>query len=233
MKGQAKLFFYAASISFLGTLPLGTLNLSVANFAFKHDLPGAVGFSVAAISVEMTLVRVALLAIKRLEVLKRLFRVFSILTCLILLGLAFSSLLAAYQMQEFRASLPFSTLNPVLSGLLLSLINPLHLPFWMGWTAILKSKKILDDRPSSYNTFIIAIGTGTSLAFFIYGTAGRFLINLLGSREVLLNWVVGIALLITALAQLYKTFFKKLNTPLVRSRRLTHSVKQAENNFCL
>ena len=135
--------------------------------------------------------------------------VFSILTSLILLALAFSSLLAACQMQMFRASLPFSTLNPVLSGLLLSLINPLHLPFWMGWTAVLKSKKVLDDRRRSYRTFILAIGTGTSLAFCIYGTAGRFLIHLLGSRQVLLNWIVGIALLITALAQLYKTFFKK------------------------
>ncbi len=171
----------------------------------------------AAISVEMTLVRVALAAIKRLEALKRLFRVFSILTCLILLALAFSSLLAAYQMQMFRASIPFSTLNPILSGFLLSLINPLHLPFWMGWTAILKSKKVLDDRPTSYNTFIIAIGSGTSLAFFIYGTVGRFLINLLGSREELLNWIVGIALLITALTQLYKTFSKKLKAVPVSS----------------
>jgi len=217
MKRQTKLFFYAISISFLGTLPLGTLNLSVANFAFGHDLIGAVGFSIGAISVEMILVRVALGAVKRLEALKRMFKVFSILTSLILLTLAFSSLLAAFQMQMFRASLPFSTLNPVLSGLLLSLINPLHLPFWMGWTAVLKSKKILDDRRRSYRTFILAIGTGTSLTFCIYGTIGGFLIHLLGSREVLLNWFVGIALLITALAQLYKTFFKKTEVVVVRN----------------
>ena len=166
---------------------------------------------------EMTLVRVALLAIKRLEALKRLLRVFGILTCLILLALAFSSLLAAYQMQMFRASLPFAALNPILSGLLLSLINPLHLPFWMGWTAVLKSKKLLDDRRRSYTTFIAAIGIGTSLAFCIYGTAGRFLIHLLGSRQVLLNWIVGIALLITALVQLYKTFFKKPDVDVFRN----------------
>jgi hypothetical protein len=217
MKGQAKLFFYAISISFLGTLPLGTLNLSVANFAFRHDLAGAVGFSIGAISVEMIIVRAALVAIKRLEGLKRMFRVFSILTSMILLALAFSSLLAAYQMQMFRASLPFSALNPLLSGLLLSLINPLHLPFWMGWTAVLKSKKVLDDRRRSYTTFIAAIGIGTSLAFCIYGTVGRFLIHLLGSRQVLLNWIIGIALLITALAQLYKVFFKKADVVVLRN----------------
>jgi hypothetical protein len=210
MKGKVKLFFWAISISFFGTLPLGTLNLSVANYAFRHDLAGAAGFAMAAISVEMTLVRLALVVVRHLERLKRLFLLFNLLTCGILLALAFSSLLAAWQMQRFRASLPFSTLNPVFSGLLLSLINPLHLPFWMGWTAILKSKKVLDDQPWSYNTFIIAIGTGTFLAFCIYATAGRFLIQLLGSREVMLNWIVGIALLITVLAQLYKIRIKTL-----------------------
>ena len=204
---KKRLFFYAASISFLGGLPLGTLNLSVAGFAYRHDLTSALGFSIAAISVEIILVRAALVAIKRLEAFKRLFRVLGILSCLILLAFGFGSLLAAYQMQLFRPGIPFSTLNPILSGFFLSLINPLHLPFWMGWTAVLKSKAILDDRPTSCNTFIIAIGTGTALAFLIYGTLGRFLINLLGSREVLLNWIVGMALVLTALLQLYKGKF--------------------------
>ena len=202
MKKWTKLFFWSLSISVGGSLPIGTLNLSVANYAFRHDLAGAVGFSIAAVAVEMILVRVALIVVRRLEKLTHLFRLFSLLACGILLVFAFSSLLAAWQMQTFQASIPLSTLNPVLSGLLLSLINPLHLPFWMGWTAVLKSKKVLDDRPRAYNTFMIAIGAGTSLAFCIYGTAGGLLIQLLGSRQVLLNWIVGIALLITALAQL-------------------------------
>jgi len=205
MTKQTRLFLSSLSISFWGSLPLGTLNLGVANYASGHDLAGAIGFSIAAISVEMILVRVALVAVRRLEKLTRFYRLFSLVTCGILLALSFSSLLAAWQMETFRASLPFSTLNPVLSGLLLSLINPLHLPFWMGWTTILRSKKMLDDRSRSYNIFIAAIGVGTALAFCVYGTAGSRLIQLLGSRQVLLNWVVGIALLITAVAQLYKT----------------------------
>lgn len=207
MKRQLKLFFWAISISFLGSLPIGTLNLSVANYAFRHDLAGAVGFSLAAIAIEMTLVRLALMAVRRLERLTHLYRLFSLLACGILLIFAFTSLLAAWQMQTFQASLPFSTLDPVLSGILLSLLNPLHLPFWMGWTAILRSKKLLDDQARSYNTFITAIGAGTSLAFCVYGTAGGLLIQFLGSRQVLLNWVVGIALLVTALIQLYKTLY--------------------------
>jgi hypothetical protein len=204
MKASAKLFGWAITISFMGTLPLGTLNLSVANYAFRHAISGAVGFSVAAIAVEMILVRVALVAIRRLERLTHFYKVFNILTCGILLFLAFSSLLAAWQMQTFRAGLPVSFLHPVLAGLILSLTNPLHLPFWMGWTAVLRSRKILDDRRKSYNIFILAIGAGTAAAFCLYGFAGGYLIGLLGRQQVLLNWAVGVALLVTALAQLYK-----------------------------
>lgn len=209
VKAAVRLFGYAFTVSFLGTLPLGTLNLSVANYAFVHNWSGALGFSITAISVEMLLVRVALMAIRKLERLTHFFRVFNILTCAVLLFLASNSLLAAWQMEAFRATVPFPSVNPWISGFLLSLTNPLHLPFWMGWTAILRSRNILGDGARQYNTFIAAIGLGTAAAFTIYALAGGYLIRLLGSRQVLLNWAVGTALLITALAQIYKTFFKR------------------------
>jgi len=210
MKVVVKLFAWAISISFLGTLPLGTLNLSVANYAFHHDWAGATGFSIAAIFVEMMIVRVALVAIRRLERFTPFFRVFNILTCGVLLFLAFNSLLAAWQMEAFRATAPFSFLNPWLSGFVLSLTNPLHLPFWMGWTAVLRSKNILGDQRRMYSAFIAAIGLGTASAFSLYALSGGYLIQLLGSRQVLLNWVVGIALLITAFVHIYKTFLSKV-----------------------
>jgi hypothetical protein len=212
MKAIVKLFGSAFLVSFLGTLPLGTLNLSVANYAFVHNWSGAEGFSIAAISVEMLVVRVALLAIRRLERLAHFFKVFNILTCGVLLFLASNSLLAAWQMEAFRATVPFPSVNPWTSGFLLSLTNPLHLPFWMGWTAILRSRNILGDEPCHYNTFITAIGLGTAAAFSIYALAGGYLIRLPGSSQVLLNWIVGIALLVTAIAQIRKTFFKRTDT---------------------
>lgn len=217
MKDFARLFVCALSVSFLGSLPLGTLNLSVADYGFRQEWSAAIGFSLAAIAVEMALVRVALVAIRRLERLTHFFRFFNIVTCSILLFLASNSLIAAWQMETFRATTPFPAVNPWFSGFLLSLTNPLHLPFWMGWTAVLRSRNILGDRPGQYNVFIAAIGLGTSMAFCLYGLAGGYLIRLLDSRQVLLNWIVGIVLLITAMMQLYKTFFKKTATAAVQA----------------
>ncbi|WP_431215500.1 hypothetical protein ACQ86N_12870 [Puia sp. P3] len=66
-----RLFCWALSVSFLGSLPLGTLNLSVANYAFQQNTTGAVGFSLAAIFVEVALVRLAASAVQRLERMNR------------------------------------------------------------------------------------------------------------------------------------------------------------------
>ncbi len=207
MKQYMRLIAWAMIISFAGSLPLGTLNLTVANFSFTDDLPGATMFSVAAIFIEMLLVRIALMAVQQLEKLKRLVLYFNLIAGGVLLLLAFNSLMAAWQKLEFRAELPFTGLHPFVLGLLLSIINPLHVPFWIGWTAVLKSKNVLDDSDASQNFYVLAIGLGTTMAFGLYALAGRFLIDHLLLQHVLLNWIVGITLLVTALAQLYKAFF--------------------------
>lgn len=207
MKQHMRLIGWAMTISFTGSLPLGTLNLTVANFSFADNLSGAAMFSVAAIFVEMLLVRIALMAMGQLEKLKRLLRFFNLITGMVLLLLAFNSLTAEWQRLVFQVELPFTDLHPVLSGLLLSVINPLHVPFWIGWTAVLKAKHVLDDNRGAHNFYVLAIGLGTTLAFFVYALAGRFLVDHLLEQHVLLNWIVGLALLVTALVQLYKAFF--------------------------
>jgi threonine/homoserine/homoserine lactone efflux protein len=207
MKQHIRLIGWAMGISFTGSLPLGTLNLTVASFSFADNLTGAVMFAVAAVIVEMLLVRLALLAVRQLAKLKRLLRFFHQITGVVLLLLAISSLTAAWQKQMFQAETPLMALHPFLSGVLLSIINPLHVPFWIGWTAVLKEKQLLNDNRVAYNFYVLAIGMGTILAFTAYALAGRFLIDNLVAQHVLLNWMVGIALLITALVQLYKAFF--------------------------
>lgn len=193
-----KLFLWASGISFLGSLPVGTLNVSAANLAINKGVYEAAQFSAGAILVEMIMVRIALFAVKKIEGL--FLNLFSLLSSFILIIIAVISLHAALHMTQLV--IPFIGPQLFLSGLLLSLINPFHLPFWFGWTAVLKSKKVLTD---AYNIYVIAIGVGTTVAFTTYILAGSFLIRQLGERQIILNWVLGIVLLVTGLVQLYKT----------------------------
>jgi hypothetical protein len=54
---------------------------------------------------------------------------------------------------------------PFISGVILSLLNPLHLPFWMGWTAVLRRKGLLNDTRKEYNIYVLAIGMGRASLF--------------------------------------------------------------------
>jgi threonine/homoserine/homoserine lactone efflux protein len=206
-----KLFFVAFSISFIGALPIGTLNTNVANYALNNNFKGSFEFGTAAILVEIGLVRLALFLLDKLGHLQKLFKYLSAVMCIAVLFLAYKSLEAAFHMRNFQDVLPFVGMQPFLSGLVLSLLNPLHLPFWLGWTAVLKGRQVLASNAGAYNVYITAIGAGTCIAFILYGFAGNFLMNTLKAQHNLINWILGCTLLLTGLVLAYKLLTQKLN----------------------
>jgi threonine/homoserine/homoserine lactone efflux protein len=210
MTKYIKLFITAFSISFIGALPIGTLNTNVANYTLNNNFIGAFEFGLAAIMVEVGLVRIALVLLDKLGHLQKLFRYLSAIFCIAILFLAYKSLEAAFHMRNFDDVLPFVGMQPFYSGLVLSLLNPLHIPFWLGWTAVLKGRKILDSKPRSYNIYILAIGTGTCIAFLLYGIAGNYLMNALKAQHNLINWILGCTLLLTGLVLAYKLIARKV-----------------------
>jgi len=150
---------------------------------------------------------------KKLEGMQRLFTFFSLLACLALFVLAGAGLWAAFRMHVPETVVPLTGRRPFLAGLLLSILNPLHLPFWLGWTAVFKSRKMLTDTSASYNIYVTAIGIGTSLAFLLYGLAGHLFIDILRERQVLLNIIVSLTLLMTGLITLYKKVVCRISKP--------------------
>ncbi len=211
MTREIKIFAWGFAISFSGSLPLGTLNVSVTNLAVNNGLLAAFEFALAAIFVEVVMVRIALAVMNQLEKLTLFFRLFNWLSFLLVLSLGIASLVAAFEMKKFQASIPLTQHHPFLAGFCLSLLNPLHLPFWMGWSAALKAKNVLTPSKKSYNVYVTAIGLGTFFAFEMYAFAGRLVINILKEQQQVLNWIVGATLLITALLQ-FDMLVKKKRT---------------------
>ena len=118
--------------------------------------------------------------------------------------LAIASFVAAYKMTGFTTSLPIRLITPFWTGALLSLTNPLHIPFWLGWSTVLMNKNILKPDPFEYNWYVIGIGLGTMAGFAVFIYAGNILVVEIQQHQSLLNYVIGIALLITGLIQIRK-----------------------------
>jgi threonine/homoserine/homoserine lactone efflux protein len=96
-----------------------------------------------------------------------------------------------------------------LLGFTMSLINPVQIPFWFGWSTVLFTKNILKPGVWNYNTYILGIGMGTFAGNCIFIFGGRLLVERLNASQHMLNWIIGGVFLFTALFQLYRIFRKK------------------------
>jgi len=208
---QIKIFYWGFIISFLGSLPLGTMNVTATNISVMQGAYPAFIFALGTLMVEAICVYLSLHALQWVNKQQRFFKIFEWLTALLVFILSVSCFVAAIKMKSFGTNI-FTQYNlpPFVLGLLLSTLNPLHIPFWFGWSTVLMNKKILIPERKYFLVYIFGISLGTIAGFdvFIYG--GNYIVQLLIDKQNLLNWIVGLVLLITVIIQVYKIQKKKL-----------------------
>lgn len=205
-----KIFSIGLLISFLGSLPLGTLNIAAMQISISDGIIPALYFALGSLLVEIIYVRISLVAMDWVRKQKRLFLMLEWFTVFIILALAFFSFYAALENnQTSKNILLSSTLHRFWLGVSMSAVNPVQIPFWFGWSTVLFTKKILLPQANHYNIYIIGIGIGTLIgnAVFIFG--GRLMVEKLNTNQNILNWIIGGIFLITALIQLWRMWQKR------------------------
>jgi threonine/homoserine/homoserine lactone efflux protein len=204
MQKLLRVSFWGMLVSFLGSLPLGTMNVTVTQLSVSDGIKAGLLFATGAMIVEVIIVRVALVSIKWLARQHRLFRLLEYVTTSIILFLAIASFTAAYSMTGFATSLPIKSVTPFWTGAFLSLTNPLHIPFWLGWSTVLMNKNILRPDPVEYNWYVSGIGLGTMFGFALFIYAGNSLVTQIQQHQTFLNFAIGLVLLVTAAIQVKK-----------------------------
>lgn len=207
--GLAKVFFWGMVVSFLGTLPLSTLNIAAMQISMQESIRNAMYFSLGTIFTEMIYVRIALVGISWVKKQKNLFKWLEWLTFAIVLALAIGSFIAAGKPHEAKNVILNNNMNRFALGLLLSAITPMHIPFWFGWSTVLFTKKILKPVTSYYNVYIIATGIGTFIANCLFIFGGKYIVEKLNANQNTLNWIIGGIFAITAIIQLLKILLHK------------------------
>ncbi|PZR22745.1 MAG: lysine transporter LysE [Citrobacter freundii] len=204
-----RIFFTGMLVSFLGSLPLGTLNIAAMQIAISDGITSALLFSLGSLTVEVIYVRLSLVAMDWVRKQEKIFRILEWVTLLIVIALAVSSFYAAAHPKVEKNVILSSTLPRYVLGLAMSAVNPVQIPFWFGWSTVLFTKKVLLPRQDHYNTYITGIGLGTLLgnAVFIFG--GILIANSINNNQHILNWVIGGIFTITAIIQVWKMWRKK------------------------
>jgi threonine/homoserine/homoserine lactone efflux protein len=204
-----KIFFWGLMISFLGSLPFGTLNVAAMQISVQESISNAIYFSLGSLLVEMIYVRISLVGINWIRKQKKIFRWMEWITLAIVVALAIGSFVAAMQPYHAKNVILHNNINRFLLGVMLSAISPMQIPFWFGWSTVLFAKNILLPKNSYYNIYIIGIGLGTLLGNFVFIFGGKWIVEKLNGNQNLMNWIIGGIFAVTAIIFLIKILIHK------------------------
>lgn len=209
MRSLIKIFFTGMLVSFLGSLPLGTLNIAAMQISVSEGIEAAMWFSLGSLLVEIGYVRLSLVAMDWIRKQEKIFRILEYVTLIIVLALAISSFYAAMHPGEQKNVVLNSSVPKFLLGMGMCAVNPVQIPFWFGWSTILFTKKILLPRNDHYNSYIIGIGIGTFIGNCVFIFGGLLIANKISNNQHILSWIIGGIFAATALLQIWKMIKKK------------------------
>jgi threonine/homoserine/homoserine lactone efflux protein len=210
MSKLVRIFFWGMMISFLGSLPLGTLNVAAMQIGIQESLKDALYFSVGSLLIEMIYVRISLVGIDWVRKQDKLMKIMEWVTLAIIIALAAGSFIAAAKGDDDAKNVLLqNNMHRFLLGMFMCAINPVQIPFWFGWSTVLFTKKILEPKRDQYNSYIVGIGLGTLMGNAVFVFGGKWMVQRIANSQQYLNWVIGGIFTLTALIQLIKMLLHK------------------------
>ncbi|HMC99855.1 MAG TPA: LysE family transporter [Ferruginibacter sp.] len=205
MKKLFRIFIWGLGISFVGSLPLGTLNVAAMQLGISEGFHNALWFSFGSLLVEMIYVRISLVGIDWVRKQERLMKIMEWITLAIILAMAISSFIAAAKGGNKNGNVMLqNNMHRFLLGMFMCAINPVQIPFWFGWSTVLFSKNILEPKRDQYNSYIVGIGLGTLAGNSVFIFGGHWVANKIHNAQEYMNWIIGGIFAITAVIQLIR-----------------------------
>ncbi|MCX8019156.1 MAG: LysE family translocator [Chitinophagaceae bacterium] len=204
-----RIFVVGMLVSFLGSLPLGTLNVAAMQISISSGIISAMLFSAGSLTAEIIYVRISLVAIDWIRKQEKILKALEWISLIIVVSLAFFSFYSALHPKVQKHIVLDSPLPKYLLGLFMSAVNPVQIPFWFGWSTVLFSKKILIPEANHYNIYIIGIGLGTFIGNCIFIFGGQLLAGSIRNNQDMIHWIIGGVFTLTALIQIWRILTKK------------------------
>ena len=214
-----RIFWVGLLVSFLGTLPLGTLNIAAMQISATDGIQPAILFSLGSLVVEAIYVRLSLVAMDWVRKQKLIFKVLEWVTLFIVVALATSSFYAALHPSTDKNVILSSTIHRFFLGMMMCAVTPAQIPFWFGWSTVLFTKNILLPKASFYNVYIFGIALGTFAGNVLFILGGRLMVDTLDAKQSLLNWIIGGIFAATALIQIWR---------IIKNRGSVHKLEHPE-----
>lgn len=154
-------------VSFLGSIPLGYLNLAGLEIYTKSGLHNLVFFLLGVVFVESFVIYFTLIFARQLKKNKKLMKIIDLFSVLFMFVLAYVFYLNFNQTTKSQHHLQeYFMYSPFVIGVILNGFNFLQLPFWTSWNLyLLNGKYITIERKLKYY-YLAGTLTGVFLGMF-------------------------------------------------------------------
>lgn len=192
-------FLVALGISFVGSLPLGVLNLTAVAIRIRQSVRALIAFSVAAALIEWLQVWVSLYLVNHLREQTGSWAWAEYGAVLLFWGIGIYYLRSPQKTKKAH-QLP----SGFSQGVFLSLLNPLAIPFWIFWGFSVVQWGHSLTHYTEQLLFTIGVALGTLLALLGFGLLGHVLKDRLPAFERYLNQLIGWTLISLGTYQLFR-----------------------------
>ena len=194
-------------VSFTGSLPPGVVTLGVLQAQLAGGLTSGMYFSLGALVVEVTFVRLLLSGMALLSRKKNWFKIIELGSLAVVSVLAIGAGWAVFHPTSSGASTAVfwpAGLSPFLAGMLLRLLTPTFILFWLAWNKTLFSQIPLLPRTGQYWAYLAGIAAGTFSAHLLIIGLSSIAQGVLKHIQIISNWLVFIALTAISVGQIWK-----------------------------
>jgi threonine/homoserine/homoserine lactone efflux protein len=191
-------FMAGAVVSFLGSLPVGILNVSIVQISLQKGLKAALLFAFACAVIELGY---SYIAVRMTEALvdfamyKHPIQLFSIAMFLVA---------GIYYIRKKPSSREAKySLGPFSLGIVLSIVNVIAIPFWLVYTTVLSTYQWIDvDSAKEIAWFVTGISLGTLLGLMTFALLSQRINKRFSLQSTLVNKIVGVLLIGSSLLEL-------------------------------
>jgi TRAP-type C4-dicarboxylate transport system permease small subunit len=209
MKGL-KNIFVGFLVSFIGSIPLGYLNIIGFEIYSKFGIKDLIFYLLGVVSVEVFVIYFTLVFAEKLVNNKKLMKVVDYFSVVFLIILGYSFYAHSNQTTSNHNDLEqYITYSPFLIGLVLNCVNFLQLPFWTGWNLYLMNGNYIAVETKLKYYYV----AGTLIGTFLGMLALVLILNTLTQNttffsKYVMSVIIPLFFIVLAFIQMYKVYKK-------------------------
>lgn len=197
-------FFLGTFFSFIGSIPPGTLNLSVLQLGLEGKVKTALRFALAVSIIEYPYTWIGVQFEAWITSSPVVIENFQLITAIVMVAIGVLNLWSSEKPTSFSQKFNESGFR---RGLILSILNPMAIPFWIGVTAYLKAQGWLNlSSVWLLHSYILGTSVGAMLLLTLFALMAKKLARYVKSSKMVKR-VPGFTLLILGIYAFIKYLF--------------------------